>query len=138
MNTIFIYNADAKYSTEDLKGGHNNINFSLSDIYLDEKGPSVKTQLSNILKDHHIVAKPSTTAVGYDEWPLSNALWMKFYNSHGKYNPELNEYFHMYRCQFNFAMFCATSALGALGNTLIIQIYLYAVFIDSMYIFMCN
>ena len=37
---------------------------------------------------------------------------MKFYNSHGKYRPELNEYFHMYRCQLNFAMFCATSALG--------------------------
>ena len=37
---------------------------------------------------------------------------MKFYNSHGKYKPELNEYFHMYRCQLNFAMFCATSALG--------------------------
>ena len=37
---------------------------------------------------------------------------MKFYNSHGKYKPELNEYFHMYRCQLNFALFCATSALG--------------------------
>ena len=36
---------------------------------------------------------------------------MKFYNSHGKYKPELNEYFHMYRCQLNFALFCATSAL---------------------------
>ena len=29
-----------------------------------------------------------------------------------EYKPELNEYFHMYRCQLNFAMFCATSALG--------------------------
>ena len=37
---------------------------------------------------------------------------MKFYNSHGKYRPELNEYFHTYRCQLNFALFCATSALG--------------------------
>ena len=36
---------------------------------------------------------------------------MKFYNSHGKYKPELNECFHMYRCQLNFAMFCATSVL---------------------------
>ena len=36
---------------------------------------------------------------------------MKFY-SHDKYRPELNEYFHMYRCQLNFALFCATSALG--------------------------
>ena len=58
------------------------------------------------------MAKPSTTAVGYDEWPLSNALWMKFYNSHGKYKPELNEYFHMYQCQLNFALFCAPSRLG--------------------------
>ena len=112
MNIIFSYNANTKYSIKDLEGGHNNISFSLLDIYLDEKGPSVKIQLSNIFKDHHIVAKPSTTSVGYDEWPLSNALWMKFYNSHGKYKPELNEYFHMYRCQLNFALFCAKSAIG--------------------------
>ena len=110
MNTIFSYSANAKYSAKDLKGGYNNINFSLLDIYLDEKGPSVKIQLLNVFKDHHIMAKPSTISVGYDEWSLSNALWMKF--SHGKYKPELNEYFHMYRCQLNFALFCATSALG--------------------------
>ena len=96
MNTIFSYNVNAKYSTKDLKGGYNSINFSLLDIYLDEKGPSVKIQLLNIFKDHHIVAKRSTAAVGYDEWPLSNALWMKFYDSHCKYKPELIEYFHMY------------------------------------------
>ena len=34
------------------------------------------------------------------------------YNSHGKYKPELNEYFHMYQCQLNFALFCVTSVLG--------------------------
>ena len=67
MNTIFSYNRNAKYSTKDLKGGHNSTNFSLLDIYLDEKGPSVKIQLMNIFKDHHIVAKLSTTSVGYDE-----------------------------------------------------------------------
>ena len=69
MSTIFSYNANAKCSTKNLKGGHNSINFSLLDIYLDEKGPSMKIQLSNIFKDHLIVPKPSTTAVGYDEWP---------------------------------------------------------------------
>ena len=53
MNTIFSYNDNAKYSTKDLKGGHNN-NFSLLDIYLDERGPSVKIQLSNIFEDYHI------------------------------------------------------------------------------------
>ena len=82
------------------------------DVYLDEKGTLVKIQLPNIFKDHHIVPKRKPTTVGYDEWPLSLALWRKFYNSHGKYKPELNEYFHMYQCQLNFAMFCATSALG--------------------------
>ena len=82
------------------------------DVYLNKKGPSVKVQLQNICKDQHIVAELSPIAVGYDEWPLCNTFLMKFYNSHGKYRPELNEYFHMYRCQLNFAMFCATSALG--------------------------
>ena len=96
MNTIFSYNVNAKYSTKDLKGGNNNINFLLLDIYLDEKAPSVKLQLSNIFKDHRILAKLSNTSVGYDEWPLSNALWMKYHDNHGKYKPELNEYFVIY------------------------------------------
>ena len=112
MNTIFSYNANAMYLTKDLKGGHSNANFSLLNIYLNEKGLSVKIQLSNIFKNHYIVAKKSTTAVGFDEWPLSNILWMKIQNSHGNYNPELNKYFHMYQSQLNFALFCATSALG--------------------------
>ena len=42
MNAIFKYNANAKYSTKDLKGEYNNINFSLLDIYLEEKGPTFK------------------------------------------------------------------------------------------------
>ena len=67
MNTIFKYNANAKYSTKDLKGGCYSNNFSMLDVYLDEKGPSVKIHLTNIFKDHHIVAKPSPATVGYDE-----------------------------------------------------------------------
>ena len=112
MNTIFKYNLNAKYSTKDLKGGHHRTNFSLLDIYLNEKGSSVKIQLPNIFKDFHIVAKPSPTAVGYDEKPLSTDRRTKFYNSHGKHKPELNEYFHMYQFQLSFSMFCVTSALG--------------------------
>ena len=112
MNTIFKYNANANYSTKDLKGGHNSNNFSLLDLYLDEKGPSVKIHLPNIFKDHHVVAKPSPTTVGYDEWSLSIALWRKFYNSHGKHKPELKEFFDIYQCQSILAMFCSISALG--------------------------
>ena len=78
MNTIFNYNANAKYSTKDLSG-HNSNNFSLLNVYLDEKRPSVKMQVPNIFKDHHIVVKPNPTTSDYDEWSLSIALWMKFY-----------------------------------------------------------
>ena len=111
MNTIFKYNGNTKCSIKYLKDGYNSNNFSLLDVYLDEKETLVKIQLPNIFRDHHVAAQPTPTTVGYDEWPLSVTLWKKFYNSHGKYKPELNEYFHMYRCQLNFAMFCVTSAL---------------------------
>ena len=37
---------------------------------------------------------------------------MKFHNTNGKSKPKLDEYFHMYPCQLNFALFSATSALG--------------------------
>ena len=104
--------SQCKVFAKDLRGGHNSNNFPLPDVYLYEKGPSVKIQLPNIFSDHHIVAKPSPTTAGYDERPLFLALWRKFYNSHGKYKPELNECFHMYRCQLNFAKFCVLSALG--------------------------
>ena len=67
MNTIFKYNANAKYSTKYLKGGYNSNNFSLLDVYLDDKGTSVKIELPNIFKDHHIVAQPTPTTAGYDE-----------------------------------------------------------------------
>ena len=136
MSTIFKYNANAKYYTKDLNGGYNINNFSLLGVYLDEKGPSVKIQLSNIFKDRHIVAQPSPTTVGYYECPLSFPLWRTFYNSHDKDKPELNQYFHKYQCQLNFAMFCATSALGVFyGNTSTIQTCLYVLFMDFMCIF---
>ena len=80
------------------KGGYNSNNFSLLNIFLDDKGTLVKIQLPNIFKDHHIAAKSTPTIVGYNEWSLSLTLWKKFYNSHGKYKPELNEYIYMHRC----------------------------------------
>ena len=96
MSMIFKYNANAKYLTKDLKGGYNSNNFPLLGLYLDEKETPAKLQLPKIFKDHHTVAQPTPTTVGYDEWPLFLALWRKSYNSHGKYKPELIEYFHMY------------------------------------------
>ena len=110
MDTIFKHNANAKYSTKNLKGVYNSSNFSLLCVYLDEKGTPVKIKLPNRFNDHHIVAKPKPTTTG-DEWPFSLALWRKFYKSHGKYKPELNEYIYMYSCQLNFAVLCVTIAL---------------------------
>ena len=67
----------------DLKGEYTGSDFSLLDVFMNEKGPSAKIQLLNIFNDHHIVAKLDPTAVAYDEWLLYSALWMKFYNGHG-------------------------------------------------------
>ena len=64
MDTIFKYNANAKYLTKDLKGAYNSSNFLLLDVYLDEKGPSVKIQLPNIFKDHCIIPKLKPTIAG--------------------------------------------------------------------------
>ena len=61
-------------------------------------------------------------------------LWIKFYNSHGKKRAELNEYFHMYRCQLNFVMFRATNALGVSWqhlnhpNLLLLSVYRFHVY----------
>ena len=42
MNPILKYNGKAKYSTKDLKGGHSCNSFSVLQVYLNEKGWSVK------------------------------------------------------------------------------------------------
>ena len=50
MNTIFKYNANAKYSTKDLKGGYNSNNFSLQGLYLDEKRASDQKNPKKVTK----------------------------------------------------------------------------------------
>ena len=69
------------------------------------------------------------TVVDYDEWSLSNALWMKFYNGHGTYKPKLNDCFQIYWRQLNIAVFVLAVHVIFLGNILTIhnclQICLY-------------
>ena len=101
MDPVFKYDNNARYLTKDFRGGYNANNFTLIDVNLSNKRSSVKIYLLNIY-----------------------SLWMKFYSSHGDYKPELKKYLNMYRCQLNFAMFYATSALGISWNTLTIQICL--------------
>ena len=49
-----------------------------------------------------------------DRWPLTTAMIIKF--SHRQ--PELKEYFMFYRCQLNFSIHCATTALGISSQNL--------------------
>ena len=61
----------------------------------------------------------------------------EIYNGYGKCKPELNEYFHMYRCQLNFALFCDTSAFGISWqhlnhqNLLVRSVYRFHVYLLS-------
>ena len=66
MNVKFKYNSHAKYLTKDLNDGHNTNDFSLLDVYLNQKGPSAKILLLDIFTDHQIVAKSCTISVGCD------------------------------------------------------------------------
>ena len=43
-----------------------------------------------------------------DRWILMTSMIIKFSHRH----PELKEYFMFYRCQLNFSIHCATTALG--------------------------
>ena len=54
----------------------------------------------NIFKEYVITSE--------DRWTLTTAMIIKF--SHRQ--PELKEYFMFYRCQLNFSIHCATTALG--------------------------
>ena len=45
----------AKYSTKDLKSRDPNNSFSVLDVYLNEKIPSVQIRLLNIFKNRHIL-----------------------------------------------------------------------------------
>ena len=47
---MFKYNGNAKHSTKDLKGGCNSNNCLVLDVYLNEKGPSVKISTWKFLR----------------------------------------------------------------------------------------
>ena len=111
MSWVFKHNSNAKYSTKDLKRGHNSSNVSLLDANLNEKGPNAKIQLLNIFRDHHLVAKLIPIAAGYllqmpiFQCPLDDGF---FY----KYKLESNEYFYVYNCQIKLRIIFVTSALS--------------------------
>ena len=104
MSPILKYNKNAKYSTRDL------LIWTYWQRFLSiwRICRLLKFNCLIFFKDYHILAKLGPTAVVYDECLLTNTLWMRFYNGHGKYS-----IFQMYRYKLNFALFFATSALGS-------------------------
>lgn len=64
LNSIFKYNGNAKHSTKDLKRGYTAKVFRVLNVYLNEKGPTVKIQLLNIFNDYHIAPKRGPKAIG--------------------------------------------------------------------------
>ena len=64
----------------------------------------------DILKDHEIIPDIEKNRHSYDgdSWKLSKKVFVALHSR----KPKLEEYFHMYRCQLNFDLYCASSALG--------------------------
>ena len=74
MNTLFNDNANAKYSTKDLKGGYRQQHLFIAESTLRWEKTLVKIQLQNIFKDHHIAAQPTFTTVGHYSLPFGKKL----------------------------------------------------------------
>ena len=106
---IFQYNSNATYSTEDLASSNSTVDLVTQKIYLNES-ESVQMKFIDILKDHEIIPDIEKNRHSYDSdsWKLSNKVFIALHSR----KPKLEEYFHMYKCQLNFALYCASSALG--------------------------
>ena len=86
----------------------------------------------DILKDHDIIPDLEKNRHSYDgdSWKLTDNV----FNALHSRKPRLEEYFHMYRCQLNFALYCASSALGVSiqhlnhPNMLICSVYRFHVY----------
>ena len=107
MNPIFKYNPNASYSTKNLSDHTSTLNLEKQAIYLSDKGEHVGLEFKDIFKAHEIIPDRGLLKPG-DQWKMVYELARQL----KRRQPKLDEYFHMYRCQLNFAMFCATSALG--------------------------
>ena len=127
----FQYNSNATYSTEDLASSNSTVELVTQKIYLNES-ESVQLKFMDILKDHEIIPDIEKNRHSYDgdSWKLSNKIFIALHSR----KPKLEEYFHMYRCQLNFALCCASSALGVSmqhlnhPNMLISSVYLFHVY----------
>ena len=105
----FQYNSNATYSTEDLASSNSTVDLVTQKIYLNES-KFVQLKFIDILKDHEIIPDIEKNRHSYDgdSRKLSNKVFIALHSR----KPKLKEYFYMYTCQLNFALYCASSALG--------------------------
>ena len=96
--SIYRLNPNAKYTPKNWDG--DTISLSKNRIYLNDR-QYVDLKFPDIFEDYNIVRNK-------DQWKLSN---IEAAQLHGRLL-RLDEYFHFYRCQLNFAIYCSTSALG--------------------------
>ena len=92
----FQYNSNATYSTENLASSNSTVDLVTQKIYLNQ------LKFMDILKDHEIIPDIEKNRHSYDgdSWKLSNKVFIALHSQ----KPKLEEYFHMYRCQLNFAL----------------------------------
>ena len=100
----FQYNSNATYSPEDLASSNSMVDLVTQKIYLNES-ESVQ------LKDHEIIPDIEKNRHSYDgdSWKLSNKVFIALHSRKHK----LEEYFHMYRCQLNFALYICFGRVNA-------------------------
>ena len=112
--TVYKYMPNIEYKVNFSSGG---IEMSKHKIYVNET-QFFEPNFSNIFEEYEIDKN--------DSWSMPNKLFLKMLRGG---TLELNEYFHLYRAQLNFAIFCATSALGiskehlTQGNNLLKSFY---------------
>ena len=80
------------------------IEISKNKIYVNET-QSFELNFSTIFEAYEINKN--------DSWPMPNELFLKMLRG---WTLELNEYFHLYRAQLNFAMFVQLQHLGSQRN----------------------
>ena len=126
MRSIYKLNRNAIYTPKQYAGG---INLSKNRIYVNDK-QYIDLKFPSIFEGYNNVRYK-------DEWTLSNTEAAQL---HGR-APRLEEYFHFYRCQLNFALYCSTSALGiskehlTQGSELMQSIYRFHVYYHLRRIF---
>ena len=97
---IYKYNSNAKYNAKYYNTPK--IDFSAQTIYINITD-SIKIRFPDLFTAYDIIANR-------DKVPMSDPRFNRLNASRGA--KTLDDYFMYFRCQLNFAIFCATTALG--------------------------